>query len=101
MPPTWLGVPTPVPLRGLIRVGLQPSDQFLQVVRWHGLARNDQNRLRRDQRKASMALNHLRAVGEARTDVEVKADEIGGVMHKPRVRALYPGCSVSTFGGLR
>jgi predicted phage terminase large subunit-like protein len=39
---------------------------------------------------ASMALNYLRAVGEARTDVEVKADEIGGVMHKPRTAALYP-----------
>ena len=39
---------------------------------------------------ASMALNYLRSVGEARTDVEVKADEIGTVMHKPRLPALYP-----------
>jgi predicted phage terminase large subunit-like protein len=39
---------------------------------------------------ASMALNYLRSVGEALTDVEVKADEIGGVMHKPRLPALYP-----------
>jgi len=38
----------------------------------------------------SMALNYLRSVGEARTDVEVKADEIGTVMHKPRLRAIYP-----------
>jgi len=39
---------------------------------------------------ALMALNYLRSVGEALTDVEAKADEIGGVIHKPPLRAIYP-----------
>ena len=39
-----------IALRDLVGIGLQPGDQLLEIVRRHGLAGDDQERLGGDQR---------------------------------------------------
>ena len=78
------------PLRRLVRVCLQPNDQFLQVVGRHGLLRHHQTRIGCDQRYGCEVIHQvvLKRVGGAVEDVcaFVAEDECVAVACRARDR---------------
>src|SRR5439155_2488612 len=64
-------------LRGLVRVRLQPSDETFQVIGWHGLSCNNENRIVRKHCDRLKILQHvvLARVKSAIHDVRIPSTE--------------------------
>src|SRR5215471_16811651 len=75
-----------VPLRCLIRVGLQPPDKFAQVLRWYRLPCDNQISKSRDQRDRLEIVQQvvLKRIQGAVPDVRVPGAEAQRVSVRPR-----------------